>query len=122
MIDFKLDPRTGDLDLSTLDVQLLGGAERVRQQLYIKLNLWVGEWFLDLEFGTPWLEEILGKEGVSISTARAALIDSALEVDGVDDITDFRYDFDTSARKLTVEMDASTSYGIITVSTIYGDR
>ena len=51
---------------------LVEGAEQVRQQLLIKLKLWRGEWFLDTEFGTPYLQQILGKQ-LTMSGAIVAL-------------------------------------------------
>lgn len=104
-----------DLDTSTLNLRLVDGADRVRQQLLIKLKLWVGEWFLDLEFGTPYLQQILGKQ-LTLSGALTALRKSILEVEGVRQIQSFEYTFSNSTRKLTVNFTVDTPYGIVEVS------
>lgn len=112
MNDIALDPLTHDLAISGLDLAVIKGADRVRQNLLIKLRLWTGEWFLDTEFGTPYLESILGKD-LSLNGALAALKTSILEVADVSDITAFTHAFDRSARKLTVNFEVATPFGLI---------
>ena len=116
MIDLALDVLTHDLVIKNNDLVLLDGAERVRQQLAIKLKLWTGEWFLDTEFGTPYLTDILGKQ-ISLAGSVAALKASIMAVDGVQTITRFTFDFNRSARVLSVEFDVMTPYGLITYAT-----
>lgn len=113
-MDFALNSDR-DLDTSTLDLRLLTGAEKVRQQLEIKLRLWRGEWFLDSDFGTPYLQSILGKQ-LTLSGALAAIRLSILEVDEVLAITEFTYDFNNSTRLLSVVFVVETPYGQIEVS------
>lgn len=113
MIDLALDPLTHDLSLADNDLYFLDGAERVRQHIDIKLRLFAGEWFLDTEFGTPYLASILGKQ-ISLAAAVAALKASILAVDGVQTITRFDYTFNRSARNLNVDFDVQTPYGLIT--------
>lgn len=114
MLDIALSSNH-DLDTSSLDLKLVDKAEQVRQQLMIKLKLWRGEWFLDTEFGTPYLQQILGKQ-LTLSGALAALRKSILEVEGVRQIISFSYSFSNSTRKLTVEFTADTPYGIVEVT------
>ena len=114
MIDLALDPITHDFQIVNNDLFLLDGADRVRQHLTIKLRLWTGEWFLDTEFGTPYLTDILGKQ-ISLAGSVAALKASILAVDGVETITRFEYVFNRSARNLDVNFDVRTPYGLITV-------
>jgi hypothetical protein len=105
----------GDLDVSAGDLSLVDGAARVRQQIQIKLKLWRGEWFLDTEFGTPYLPTILGKQ-LTLSGALAAIRKSIMEVDGVSAIDAFDYQYSASARSLAVQFTARTPYGLIEVS------
>lgn len=114
MDDLALDPLTGDLDVRNLDLYIIKGADRVRQQLSIKLKLWVGEWFLDTEFGTPYLERVLGKQ-LSLAGASAALKESILEVNDVDSITSFNVNYSSSQRTLGVDFTCHTPYGLIRV-------
>ena len=115
MLDIALSS-DHDIDVSALDLRLVSDAEQVRQQLLIKLKLWRGEWFLDTEFGTPYLQSILGKQ-LTLSGAIAALRKSILEVEGVRQIVSFSYKFSNSTRLLQVEFTADTPYGIVEVIT-----
>jgi hypothetical protein len=112
MIDFALN--NFDLAIQNNDLIMIDGAERVRQHLQIKLRLWAGEWFLDTEFGTPYLTDILGKQ-ISLGASVAALKKSILEVDGVQTITRFDYTFNRSARNLDVDFDVQTQYGNLNI-------
>lgn len=116
MIDLALSPTTHDLDVVNNDLYFLDGAERVRQQLDIKLRLFTGEWFLDTDFGTPYLTDILGKQ-VSLSGAIAALKASILAINDVQTINRFEYVFNRSSRSLDVSFDVLTPFGIVTYGT-----
>lgn len=96
--------------MDMLNLSIVQGAERVRQQLYVKLNLWQQEWFLDTEFGTPYLEGVLGKQ-ITLNGAVAAIKKSILEVADVDSITRFEYTFNRQTRMLDVDFDCHTPFG-----------
>lgn len=115
MLDLKLN-QNHDLDTSTLDLVLITDAEQIRQQLLIKLRLWTGEWFLDTEFGTPYLQQILGKQ-LTLSGALTAIRKSILEVEGVQQITEFTYSFSSSERTLSVNFTVNTPFGLVEVQT-----
>lgn len=115
MNDLALDTITHDLLITGLDLSVIKGADRVRQNVLIKLRLWTSEWFLDTEFGTPYIDQILGKQ-ISLGGAVAALKKSILEVNDVSAITQFTYEFNRSARALTVDFTCSTPYGLIRVT------
>jgi len=115
MNDLALDVITGDLAIDKLDLSIIQGADAVRQQLYIKLNLWVEEWFLDTEFGTPYLQSILGKQ-ITLGGAIAALKKSILEIDDVDDLQEFSFNFDRAKRNLVVNFVCSTPFGLIRIT------
>lgn len=113
--DLLLDVLTGDLAIDGLNLTVAQGADAVRQQLFLKLSIWTGEWFLDTEFGTPYVDSILGKQ-VTLNGAIAAIKKSILEVSDVDKITSFAYSFDRQTRKLTVNFECSTPFGLIRVT------
>jgi hypothetical protein len=96
------------------DLVFVRGADRVRQQVEFRLSLWAGEWFLDETFGTPYLLRILGKTAVTVDAAVDALRQQMLDVDGVQSINRLDYTFDAEARKLNVDVDIQSVYGVVT--------
>lgn len=70
-------PTTGDM----IDV--------VIQRLYILLRTFQGEWFLNVEHGIPWLENILGQK-ISKSTADMILQEKIAQEMGVKQVIDFK--------------------------------
>lgn len=110
MIDFKI--ADGALVFKDGDVQFVDGAERVRQQLDFILNLWRGEWFLDSQFGTPYVTDVLGKQK-NLNSVLAVIRKQIMSVQGVNAITSFEYNFDRPGRTLSVKFTAATVYGLV---------
>lgn len=113
LIDIKIENGKFVFD-ATGDIVFVRGADRIRQQVEFRLSLWAGEWFLDETFGTPYLLRILGKSAVSIDAAVDALREQIMSVDGVLSINRLDYDFDNTARKLTIDVDIQSEYGVVT--------
>lgn len=116
MKDFYLSD--GDLDTRTGDLRLVDGIDRVRQQLEIKLGLWREEWFLDLNFGTPYLQRVL-IPSVSLTPARDALRVAAMEVADVEDVR-LSLTLNKQHRKLDVRMVVKSTFGQIETGATYG--
>lgn len=110
MLDFRLNDNK--IVFTNGLLQFVDGAERVRQQIEFRLNLWRGEWFLDSEFGTPYLQDVLGKQ-VTLNGALSAIRAEILAVDGVTGIVEFSYKFDRENRKLSIDFTANTDYGLV---------
>jgi len=83
--------------------------ETVAQAVMTRLNLWVGEWFLDIEEGTPYAQAALGK--YTTETIEPALRQRILETDGVTGIADFGLQFDRDGRKVQIQATIDTDYG-----------
>ena len=58
MLDYEITD--GDIRITGGDVATVSDARSTRQRLEQKFKLWRGEWFLDVNAGFPWFEEILG--------------------------------------------------------------
>ena len=88
----------------------------VAQAVKTRLALWLGEWYLDLEDGTPWQNGILGK-GTDV-TADALLRRRILETEGVVEIVDGTYfsTLDRDTRTLSVACTIETIDGTAQVS------
>lgn len=68
-----------DLVIENGDLATVSGADEVAQRIRDRLLTFRGEWFLDLEFGPSYREDIL-KKGVTLETVSAILKTEILEV------------------------------------------
>lgn len=81
MIDIQLN-NEWDLNLVNGDLVLLRGADEVCQHIKQRLLTFLGEWFLDLGIGLPWLQQILEKPA-DLQTVEAILQKAIRESPGV---------------------------------------
>lgn len=108
--DLQLD-KNGDLAISAAgSIAVIEGAERVAQQIKVTLKMFLGDWFLDTDFGVPYLESIL------VKTPNRAEIESIfrariLDVPGVDSITSMSLNIDREMRQLFVSFEVDTPHG-----------
>ena len=78
--DLALDAKTHDIVVHDSDVIFIDNAERVAQQIKIQLLTLLGEWFLDVTHGVPYLEYILVKNP-NFELIRQILKEHILKVD-----------------------------------------
>lgn len=61
-VDFRINPSTGDLLVENGDLVLTDSIKtETFQRLKHTLNVWQGEWWRDVTFGTPYQQSILRK-------------------------------------------------------------
>ena len=110
----KLDVN-GDYSFGTGKADFhVNSPEAVAQAVLTRLNLWVGEWFVNVDDGTGWTTNVLGK-GTS-SLYELMLRDRTLGTPGVKSILDFQATYKADSRELNVQIDIDTIYGQATVS------
>lgn len=88
---------------------LVNSPEAVAQIIGTRLRLWVNEWFLDLEDGTPWLQQVIGKGTRDLYDT--VIRQRVLETPGVTSIESYSSEYDGTLRTLTVAMRVNTQYG-----------
>jgi len=81
----------------------------VAQSVVTRLRLWAGEWFEDVEEGTPYRQKVLGE--YKLKTAGAAIKRRIAQTDGVSAVKDFSATFEPEIRKLTVSATIETIFG-----------
>jgi hypothetical protein len=104
----KLDS-VGDYVFGSQNAFWVDAPEAVRQAVDTRLNLWQGEWFLDSEDGTPYLQDILGFS--ARGSADLAIQDRILGTPGVSEILDYSSQIDSVLRSLSVQSTIKTQYG-----------
>ena len=107
--EIEIDPVTGDIRL-TANVQ-----ELTRQRLEITLRTFLGEWFADIDFGTPYFQTIFGRN--SIETVNAALRTVILSVEGIQGINSFTSEIDPIEEVYSLTFTATSDSGEIMTET-----
>lgn len=113
MLDLALDAKKHDLIIADGDFIVIDNAERVAQQIKIQLLTWLGEWFLDTTHGVPYLDYILVKNP-NLELIASIFREQIMKVDDVDFVNSLEIDYNERERTMTVQYEASTSYGLVT--------
>lgn len=123
MVDIALNASSHDIIIKDGDFLLIDNAERVGQQIKVKLLTLLGEWFLDTTWGVPYLEYILIKQP-NKSLIYQILREQILSVDDVKGLNSLDLGYDVKSRTLAVSYEANTDYGLVTRKEVlgYGDR
>lgn len=119
MIDIALDAKKHDIIIKDNDMLIIDNAERVAQQIKIQLLTLLGEWFLNVNHGVPYLEYILVKKP-NPSLIRQIFREQILSVSGVTDVSIKDLEYDVQYRKMTLEYEATTDYGLVTKREVLG--
>lgn len=117
-IDLLLDA-DGDVTIANGDVVFSSGIPAVVQSVRLALNLFRGEWFLNLDEGVPYIandvvtesEAILGGKYNEIRTRRV-FRDAILAAPGVVELTSLAVSFDSATRSLSVQFQVRTEFGV----------
>lgn len=97
-----------DLDVSA-GLQFSSGTAGVAQGIRIRVLTFKGEWFLDLDFGVPYYEDVLAQR-FNEHKARAAFRDVILGAPGVAELISLTVAFDRSTRVLSVAWKVRTAF------------
>lgn len=103
---------TGAVDIRRYSIKAIDGADKVAQQIKMTLLTFLGEWFLDVTFGVPYLEEILIKNP-KLTSVENILRTKIKDVPDVERIVEFGMDYDRARRTLSVAYIAETLLGPI---------
>lgn len=108
----KLDP-SGDMVLGHGSSDFYQNSpDGVAQCVKTRLALWRGQWFIDIDEGTPWIQQILGHR----SAVEAVLRERINQTPGVKAITSMETIFDPEERRMTVTVEIDTHFGQTTIS------
>jgi hypothetical protein len=105
---FQLDAVTGDLSLPLKEVTDPLGS--IAQAVRIRLQFFLGEWFLDLSVGVPYFEQILIKNP-DVRNVQGLIRKEILATPGVLSLLALKLVYDSAGRELTVTYTANTDFG-----------
>ncbi len=119
MADLKINETTGDLEIGADgDLIIVTGADAIRQHLRIRLQFFLGEWFLDRRLGVPYYEEILRKSP-NLDVVTSILRDVIRSTPGVLSITSFVLDFDGVTRALSLDFAVFSTEGPVAFTEVF---
>ena len=110
MIGRALDPISHDIFLSGPNIATISDLDKTVQSIKTRLLFFVGEWFLDLDAGTPYFQEIF-KKPPNLDNIESIIKTRILRTEGVNTIISFDIDFNSNARGVTIQFEANTVYG-----------
>ena len=102
MTDIALKDDFSGLLIVNGDLVLTQGADAVKQHITQRLQMFTGEWFLNLSEGVPYYQNILIKNP-NPDVVDGLLKDTILTTPGVDELLSFNLDYNAQLRKLTVD-------------------
>lgn len=100
----------GDLDLQNGTTYVVSGAACARQHIQVSLDIFLGEWFLDLRIGISYFRDVLIHSPNS-DTVRSVFRTGILKTDGIVAVPVLEVLLDTSTRVATVNFIATYSNG-----------
>ena len=113
-MDITLNKTTNDIEITNNEFILNSSVDYVEQKLKTNLQTFLGECFTDTDVGTPYFQEILGKN-IDLSQVEAAIKDVILTTPGVINLTFFELDYDNNLRKLSVSFAVESEEGGINI-------
>lgn len=112
--DLEMDYTTGDLKVSGGDLLVVAGLNGIRQELTQRLQFFEKEWFLDLQAGMPYWDQIFEK-GVNLSVLKRLYQDEIEATPGVKLVKELNLRIDKSTRILYVDFVVNTDLGELTI-------
>jgi hypothetical protein len=109
MTDLKLTA-DHDLDLSTNDMQIVTGDDAIVQHLKIRLQFFLGEWFLDEGVGIPYWTDFFIKDP-NLTAIRSYYRQTIVTTPGIASLTSLELDLDGATRALSVDFAAKKDDG-----------
>lgn len=114
--DWLLD-KNNDLVIDA-DLQWTTGIQAVVQECQIALQMFEGEWFLNLDAGMPYWDEILGqKPAAALVVARSQMHEELLSIDGVVDVLVLEVTYEKT-RMMRIKWQVLTEFGETPIDTL----
>jgi hypothetical protein len=117
-MDIKTDSATGDIDDSTNSLELVDGIEAIAQDLTSRLKTFRGEYFLDQNVGIPFYRDFFVKNP-NLRVLNSVIRSAVLSTPGIKEIVSLEIDFNTSERRLTVNLEGRIYESVIDDTFVY---
>ncbi len=116
-IDLLTD-NTGDLVVDT-DLSWATGITAISQLCRVAMLQFTEEWFLNLDVGIPWFQQILGQKPIVAQRAAELYVRGALlAVTGVASVYRLDVSYTSAIRTMQITWQVTTAFGVTPVDTI----
>ncbi len=105
----------GDLVISDHTLGFVSGVDRVKQSMLIRLQIFLGEWFLDVNWGVPYFQNIFVKNP-DLDSIDAVLKSIILEDVEVQSIAKYNSIYNNTQRIFSLSFEAATTFGNVQVN------
>lgn len=110
MNDIKIDTETNELVFENNDIVLCSGVDQLVQNIKIKLNFFLGEWFLDTTKGLPFFEDILVRNP-NFPNIDNIIKANILETDGALELIEYTSSYNKITRTYTIHFKINSIFG-----------
>jgi hypothetical protein len=111
MIGRGLDSNN-DLIVENGQFKLVEDGAEVVQHVRTRLLFYKEEWFLNLQAGVPYFQEIFIKPA-SLANTESIIKSKILNTRHIESLTEFEMQYDNLSRKISISFSAITSFGTI---------
>jgi len=109
-LDIALDPDTHDLLIRDNDLQIVNDADQLEQNLRIRLQFFIREWFLNINNGLPFYSDILVRNP-NVSNIDSIIKAQIIDTNGVEEILAFISTFDAAERRYSITFKVRSEFG-----------
>lgn len=102
-------------DIVTSGTQFTNEANEIAQTISTRLRLFLGEYFRNINEGTPWFQSILNKRG-TLSSKDAIIKQRITQTDGVIGLLKYSTDYDIDSRTYSIIAVVNTRFGEIPIN------
>lgn len=102
-------------DIVTSGTQFTSKADEIAQTIRTRLRLFLGEYFRNINEGTPWFQSILNKRG-TLSSKDAIIKQRIVRTNGVTELLSYKADYNIDTRVYSVSVIVNTLYGVLPIT------
>jgi len=107
--------KCNDLFLENGRIGTIQAGDQVVQHVRTRLLTYLGEWFLDINAGLPYFQNIFTKP-VNLTLTESVIKNEILQTPDVNKLVSFEFTFDRTKRILEIEFEAETTFGEVSSS------
>lgn len=106
-------------DIITSGNQFISEREEIAQTIITRLRLFSGEYFRDVNDGTPWFQVILTKQA-TLTQRDSEIRRRILQTEGVEQIIEYEADYDIPRRTYSIVTSVLTTFGVTQIELTEG--